>query len=73
MNSVIFLDIKKAFDTVNHDILLHKMKTYGISGPELEFFNSYLRNRVQYYYYYLFKILKNLFTKLHTLKRGAEV
>ena len=48
MNSVIFLDIKKAFDMVNHDILLHKMKVYGISGPELEFFNSYLRNRVQY-------------------------
>ena len=48
MNSVIFLDIKKAFDMVNHDILLQKMKAYGISGLELEFFNSYLRNRVQY-------------------------
>ena len=48
MNTVIFLDIKKAFDTVNHDILLQKMKSYGISGPELEFFNSYLKNRVQY-------------------------
>ena len=48
MNTVIFLDIKKAFDTVNHDILLQKMKAYGISGPELEFFNSYLKNRVQY-------------------------
>ena len=48
MNSVIFLDIKKAFDTVNYDILLRKMKPYGIPGPEEEFFNSYLRNRVQY-------------------------
>ena len=48
MNTVILLDIKKAFDTVNHDILLQKMKAYGISGPELEFFNSYLENRVQY-------------------------
>ena len=48
MNTVIFLDIKKAFDTVNRDILLQKMKAYGISGPELEFFNSYLKNRVQY-------------------------
>ena len=48
MNTVIFLDIKKAFDTMNHDILLQKMRAYGISGPELEFFNSYLKNRVQY-------------------------
>ena len=48
MKKVIFLHIKKAFDMVNHDILLQKMKVYGISGPELEFFNSYLRNRVQY-------------------------
>ena len=47
MNTVIFLDIKKAFDTVNHDILLQKMRAYGISGPGLEFFNSYLKNRVQ--------------------------
>ena len=46
--SVIFFDIKKAFDTVNHDVLPQKMKAYGISGPEPEFFNSYLRNRVQY-------------------------
>ena len=48
INYVTFLDINKAFDTVNHDILLQKMKSYGISGPELEFFISYLRNRVQY-------------------------
>lgn len=48
MNTVIFLDIKKAFDTVDHDILLKKMMAYGISGSELEFFESYLRNRVQY-------------------------
>ena len=47
MNSVIFLDIKKAFDTVNHDILLDKMSFYGIKGGELDFFKSYLSNRVQ--------------------------
>ena len=34
---------------MNHDILLQKMKANGISGPELEFFNSYLKNRVQYF------------------------
>ena len=47
MNSVIFLDIKKAFDTVNHDILLDKMSFYGIKGGELDFFKSYLSNRDQ--------------------------
>ena len=48
MNSVIFLNIKKAFDTVNHNILLKKMYYYGIIENELEFFESYLRNRIQY-------------------------
>ena len=48
MNSVILLDIKKAFDTVNHNILLKKMYYYGIVEDELEFFESYLRSRIQY-------------------------
>jgi len=44
----IYLDIMKAFDTVNHDILLHKMFNYGIRGIVYEWFRSYLTNRVQY-------------------------
>lgn len=45
--AVIFLDIKKAFDTVNHDIMLNKLKIYGLRDKVLDFFSSYLTNRQQ--------------------------
>ena len=47
MNSVVFLDIRKAFDTVNLQILLDKLHCYGIGDGELLFFRSYLQNRTQ--------------------------
>ena len=45
---MIFIDLKKAFDTVNHDILLKKLEKYGISGLELDWFTSYLQERKQF-------------------------
>ena len=43
----IFLELKKAFDVVSHSILLKKLKTLGINGTALKWFESYLKNRTQ--------------------------
>lgn len=43
----IFIDLKKAFDTVSHDILLKKLKAIGISGTAFKMLKSYLTNRYQ--------------------------
>ena len=45
VNAVVFLDFKKAFDTVDHDILLSKMNLHGILGIARDWFRSYLTNR----------------------------
>lgn len=44
----VFIDFSKAFDTVNHNILLKKMNLYGISDYCLSWFQSYLHNRQQF-------------------------
>ena len=47
INSVVFLDIRKAFDTVDHKILPDKLSYYGREEDELSFFKSYLSDRTQ--------------------------
>ena len=46
-NLVVLIDLKKAFDTVDHHILLRKLELYGIKGQASSFLKSCLYNRSQ--------------------------
>ena len=48
VNMSVLLDLKKAFDTVDHDLLLAKLAAYGIVGGPHQWFSSYLTRREQY-------------------------
>ena len=47
LTGTVFIDLKKAFDTVPHDGLLNKLCRYGIQDQPLSWFQSYLTNRTQ--------------------------
>ena len=48
ITSGVFIDLKKAFGTVDHQILLQKLAHYGVRGIPLKLFSDYLKNRYQF-------------------------
>ena len=47
LNSVVFIDLKKAFDTIDHEIILRKMSYFGADQETFTWFQSYLSDRTQ--------------------------
>ena len=52
MADVVYLDFRKAFDSVPHSKLLSKLRSYGITGTLWRWFDAYLNNRTQYVHTY---------------------
>ena len=47
--AMMFVDLKKAFDTVNHEVLLKNLKKYGVIGSENAWFAPYLCKKMQFF------------------------
>ena len=60
----IFIDLSKTFDTVDHKILISKLKNYGVRGKDLNWFESYFNNRKQFITY------NNKYTSFETITCG---
>ena len=61
----IFIDLSKAFDIVDHQILISKLNNYGVKRKNLSWFKNYLENRKQYLNY------SNDVTNLAQIKCGV--
>ena len=49
---ICFIDLKKAFDTIDHEVLLAKLEMYGFRGPIFHLIQNYLQNRNQFVFHH---------------------
>ena len=64
--ALLLMDLRKAFDTVSHKILLHMLQYYGIRGPVHTLIKSYLSSRKQ------FISINNIFSSLENIEIGVS-
>ena len=67
----IFCDLEKAFDSVNHNILLAKLEFYGITGTDNALYKSYLENRYQRVSIYNKNLNNSTFSSWGKVKHGV--
>ena len=71
MAGSVFCDLEKAFDSVNHDLLLSKLPYYGISGKAKLLLESYLQNRYQRVQITNSYLISNTISKWTKIKYGV--
>lgn len=68
---VIYTDFSRAFDTINHTILLHKLQRFGLSPNTLKLMSSYLDNRINYVSYNGFNSME--FISISGVPQGSNL